>query len=84
MRHSARLPAGSIRLFAACLFLLAACASPEAVRTRGDGPGADVGNRRQPVQIHAGAKPYYETPCAMDPVECKGPSPVFGPTPPPD
>jgi hypothetical protein len=73
-----------IRRFTVCLFLLTACASPEAVRTRGDGPGADVGNRRKPVEIHAGAKPYYQTPCATDSVECKGPLPVFGATPLPD
>jgi hypothetical protein len=84
IRHPARPLARGIRLFTACLFLLAACASPEAVRTRGDGPGADVGNRRNPVEIHAGAKPYYETPCVTDPLECNGPLPVFGPTPPPD
>jgi hypothetical protein len=72
-----------MRLLAVPLFLLAACASPEAVRTRGDGPGADVGNRREPAELHAGAKPYYKTPCVMD-IECNGPPPVFGPTPPPD
>jgi hypothetical protein len=66
------------------LLLLTACASPEDTRTRGDGPGADVGNRRQPVEIHAGAKPYSKTPCVTDPVGCNGPPPVFGPTPPPD
>jgi hypothetical protein len=70
---------GGIRLFTACLVLLTACASPEAVRTRGDGPGADVGNRRQPVEIHAGAHPYYKTPCVTS-VECNGPFPVFGTT----
>lgn len=72
------------RLFIVCLLLLTACRSPEAARTRGGGPGADVGNRREPAEIHAGAKPYYESPCATDPVECNGPLPVFGPTPPPD
>ena len=72
------------RLFVVGLFLLTACASPEATRTRGGGPGADVKNWGQPVEIHAGAKPYYETPCVMEPVECTGPLPVFGPTPPPD
>jgi hypothetical protein len=82
-RNGAIAPFG-IRLFTVCLFLLTACASPEAVRTRGDGPGADVGNRRKPAQIHAGAKPYYESPCATDSVECNGPLPVFGSTPPPD
>ncbi len=73
-----------LRLFTVSLLLLTACASPEAARTRGDGPGADVGNRRKPVEIHAGAKPYHNTPCVTGPVECKGPPPVFGPTPPPD
>jgi hypothetical protein len=73
-----------IGLFTVCLFLLTACASPEATRTRGDGPGADVGNHRKPAVFHAGAYPYYKTPCVTDPAECKGPLPVFGPTPPPD
>lgn len=72
------------RLLANGLLLLTACASPEAVRTRGGGPGADVGNRGEPVEIHAGAEPYYQTPCAMEPVECTGPLPVFGPAPAPD
>ena len=61
-----------------------ACASPEAVRLRGGGPGADVGNRGEPVEIHAGAEPYYRTPCVTKPVKCTGPLPVFGPIPPPD
>jgi hypothetical protein len=65
-------------------FLLTACASPEAQRTRGDGPGADVRNWGKPVELHAGAQPYYKTPCVTDPVKCNGPPPVFGPTPPPD
>ena len=38
------------------------CGSPEARRARGKGPGADVGNRRDPVRIHDGADPYHETP----------------------
>jgi hypothetical protein len=63
--------------------LLAACASPEAHRTRGGGPGADVKNWGNPVELHAGAQPYHNTPCVTD-VECNGPPPVFGPTPPPD
>jgi hypothetical protein len=66
------------------LFLLAACASPEARRPRGDGPGADVKNWGQPVEFHAGAQPYHDTPCVTETVECHGPPPVFGPTPPPD
>jgi hypothetical protein len=48
---------------------LCACSSPEVVRTRGGGPGADVGNRSAVVQLHAGAQPYYETPCRMT-IEC--------------
>jgi hypothetical protein len=39
-----------------------ACSSPEASRSRGGGPGADVGNHpRGDVQIHAGANMYYGT-----------------------
>jgi hypothetical protein len=66
------------------VLLFVACASPEASRTRGDGPGADVRNWKKPVELHAGARPYYHTPCVTEPVECNGPPPVFGPTPPPD
>ena len=66
-----------------CALLLTACSSPEATRTRGGGPGADVGNRGSPVELHAGARPYHNTPC-VEKVECNGPPPVFGPTPPPD
>jgi hypothetical protein len=68
---------------AGCFLLLTACASPEAARTRGGGPGADVGNRAAPVKFHGGARPYHETPCVTE-VECTGPLPVFGPTPEPD
>jgi hypothetical protein len=66
------------------LLLIIACSSPEAHRTRGDGPGADVRNWGKPVELHAGAQPYHQTPCVTEPVECNGPPPVFGPTPPPD
>jgi hypothetical protein len=59
--------------------VLAGCASPEAVRTRGGGPGADVGNHGQAVELHAGAEPYFKTRCVQE-VECDGPLPVFGPT----
>ena len=54
---------------------LAGCASPEAQRSRGGGPGADVGNRGSVVELHEGAEPYYETPCVTQ-VECNGPMPV--------
>ena len=41
---------------------VAACTSPEATRTRGDGPGADVGNRRDTVNLHEGSDPFWKTP----------------------
>lgn len=63
--------------------LLAACASPEAGRHPGH-PGADVQNWGNPVELHAGARPYHDTPCVTERVECHGPLPVFGPNPPPD
>jgi len=65
-------------------FLFLACASPEAGRPLGGGPGADVKNWGHPVELHAGAQPYHDTPCVTEPVECHGPPPVFGPTPPPE
>ena len=65
------------------LLLLAACASPEAGRPPGH-PGADVKNWGRPVEMHAGAEPYHETPCVTERVECHGPPAVFGPTLPPD
>jgi hypothetical protein len=43
-------------------FYLAGCASPETTRTRGGGPGADVGNRTKIVQMHEGSKPFEKTP----------------------
>jgi hypothetical protein len=66
---------------AALLATLAAagCVSPEALRTRGDGPGADIGNRRATPVFHSGAVMYYKTPCVTT-VECKGPPAVFGKT----
>ncbi len=47
---------------AALVFYLAACASPETTRTRGGGPGGDVGNRGKTVQMHEGSKPFEKTP----------------------
>lgn len=41
---------------------VAACSSPEATRMRGGGPGADVGNRGEVVQMHGGSQPYWRTP----------------------
>ena len=62
----------------------AACASPEDGRPLGGGPGADVKNWGHPIEMHAGAEPYHDTPCVTEDVECHGPSAVFGATPPPD
>jgi hypothetical protein len=47
---------------AAVVFYLAACASPETTRTRGGGPGADVGNRGKVVEMHEGSQPFWKTP----------------------
>ena len=62
-----------------CLLIgAAACASPEARRARGGGPGADLGNHDRVAELHAGAKMYYRTPCRTVKVKCSGPTPVFG------
>ncbi len=57
------------------LMVLAACASPEATRARGGGPGADPGNHGSVTQVHAGARMYYKTPCRTVKVKCSGPQP---------
>jgi hypothetical protein len=57
---------------------LAACESPEARRTRGAGPGADVGNRRPVVDMHQGAQPYYKTPCVTIWDKCPASLPISG------
>jgi len=54
------------------------CASPEAARVRGGGPGGDPGNHDPVAQLHAGAQMYYRTPCRTVKVKCTGPLPVFG------
>jgi hypothetical protein len=48
--------------FLASLLVLAACSSPEINRTRGGGPGADIGNRTKFVRMHEGADPFANTP----------------------
>jgi hypothetical protein len=48
--------------FVALGLCLAACASPEATRSRGGGPGADVGNRKETVRMHEGSRPFEGTP----------------------
>ena len=62
----------------ALVALVSACASPEATRTRGGGPGADPGNHGAVVQLHAGAKIYHKTPCRTVKVKCSGPLPSAG------
>ena len=44
------------------LLCLCGCSSPETTRTRGGGPGADVGNRTSTVRMHEGARPFDKTP----------------------
>jgi hypothetical protein len=58
---------GGRLLVLGALAVLAACTSPEATRLRAGGDGADVGNRREPVELHAGADPYHGTPNALPP-----------------
>jgi len=71
-----RLPSA---LFVALLAAgVVACDSPEARRTRGAGPGADVGNRRPIVEMHRGAQPYYKTPCLTIRDQCREPLPTSG------
>jgi hypothetical protein len=50
-----------ISLIVLFLFIVA-CASPETTRTRGGGPGADMGNRNKFVQMHEGSRPFESTP----------------------
>jgi hypothetical protein len=58
------------------LALLGACASPEAQRVRGGGPGADVNNRDDVLEMHEGSVIYYNTPCLTTLGECNGPMPL--------
>jgi hypothetical protein len=59
------------RLLMVILILgVGACTPPEAMRARGGGPGADVGNRSAVVEMHAGARPYYNTPCRSPIDDC--------------
>jgi hypothetical protein len=55
-----------------------ACRSPEGKRARGGGPGADLGNRGRVVQMHAGSRMYFETPCLLPEDRCTGPRPASG------
>ena len=60
----------------ASLAALMGCDSPEASRTRGGGPGADVGNRAR-VELHGGSEMYYETPVLI-PERARGGAPAGG------
>ncbi len=62
--HRSRSTFSGALLGLAALGLLAACASPEASRGRGMGPGADVGNRSR-VDLHGGSEIYYGTPVVV-------------------
>ncbi len=42
--------------------IAAGCASPEADRARGGGPGADTGNRGDVLMMHEGSRPFFGTP----------------------
>ena len=55
-----------------------ACSSPEGKRVRGGGAGADVANRDPVIQMHAGSRMYYETPCLLPEERCTGPRPASG------
>ncbi|HLY65480.1 MAG TPA: hypothetical protein VKU60_08095 [Chloroflexota bacterium] len=58
----ARVRAACLALAGLTMVAVAAC-SPEASRTRGDGPGADVGNRGVNIELHpSGSEAYYGTP----------------------
>jgi hypothetical protein len=42
--------------------VITGCTSPEANRSRGGGPGADLGNRSAIVRMHEGSRPFEQTP----------------------
>jgi hypothetical protein len=52
----------AVILLTAVSFFAIGCASPETTRTRGSGPGADVGNRARVVEMHEGSQPFWKTP----------------------
>jgi hypothetical protein len=49
-----------------CVIPLAACASPEATRTRGGGAGADLHDRQTEIRMHEGSAPFWETPIVIE------------------
>jgi hypothetical protein len=52
----------ALSMLLAGVALVSGCVSPETTRTRGGGPGADVGNRRATVELHGGSDPFWKTP----------------------
>lgn len=73
--HATRDRGLALALLLAALALVAC--SPEAVRTRGGGPGADLGNRTYPLPALHGDQtrnnPSYQTPqVGLAPREAKG------------
>jgi hypothetical protein len=60
------------------VLMLAACAPPETTRVQGGAAGADIGNRRPLVEMHAGSVIYPDRLCAMQGEECTGPLPTSG------
>ncbi len=58
--------------------LVAACSSPEATRVRQGGPGGDIGNRRERVEIHGRTDPSYDVPRVGEGVRIAGPDPQTG------
>lgn len=69
MTRSCRSKALAAAVVAALLLVALGCVSPESNRTRGGGPGADVGNRNQTlVDLHpAKQSPYESTPLLAPP-----------------
>ena len=49
-------------LLIGCTAVAAGCVSPETTRSRGNGAGADVGNRSARVELHGGSDPFWKTP----------------------
>ncbi len=65
----------TVRGLIVLLILVASSAcSPEASRTRGGGPGGDIGNRATEVQLHPGGPKiiYYNTPKEGDASQLAG------------
>jgi hypothetical protein len=56
------MPRAGLGLVLLAVVGVVACTSPEATRMRAGGPGADVGNRGQVVEMHEGSDPFWRTP----------------------